>query len=203
MSRIGTAWHEIVECAETGQKRLIKQLLISIIIIIAGALVALQIDRLSDEHYRGDFKVVDGDTLRLGNERMRLMGFDAPELKQRCGGEADSWACGEAAKQALQTLVARGDFRCEGGKSDKYGRRLVFCFVGDEDVGALMVRSGMAVATQKLLYQSQQLIARNEGVGLWSGPFERPSDWRKLHKRAEIGLPLLALLMVVRRSIGW
>lgn len=171
--------------------------------MLGGCALLLQIDRMTDEHYRGAFKVVDGDTLRLGDLQLRLMGFDAPELKQRCGEEADSWACGLAAKQALQSLVDRGNFHCEGGKLDKYQRLLVFCFADGRDVGEIMVASGMAVATQKILYQRQQMSARNEGVGLWSGPFERPVDWRKLNRRADVGLPLIALLMVVRRSIGW
>jgi len=29
--------------------------------------------------------VVDGDTLHVGNERVRLFGVDAPELSQICG----------------------------------------------------------------------------------------------------------------------
>jgi endonuclease YncB( thermonuclease family) len=182
---------------------LIKQLVISAIVILAGSALALQIDRITDELFHGDFKVVDGDTLRLGAQRMRLMGFDAPELKQRCGEGAESWPCGVAAKQALEALAKRDAFRCEGGKSDQYGRLLVFCFVGDEDVGEVMVRSGMALATQSLLYRPQQLMARNEKVGLWSGPFDYPSDWRKMNRRAEMSAPLLAIVPIVRRAIGW
>lgn len=182
---------------------MLKQITVYLLVIVAGCAILLQLDRLSDETYRGRFSVVDGDTLRLGEQRFRLLGFDAPELKQHCGEDADSWACGEAAKHALQTLVNRGDFYCEGGKLDKYRRLLVFCYAGTQDVGEIMVASGMAVATQKILYQRQQFAARNERVGLWSGPFDRPGDWRKMHQRAEFALPMIALLMVVRRSIGW
>lgn len=182
---------------------MIKRLMLYSLVIVFGILLLLQIDRWNDENYRGTFRVVDGDTLRLGELRFRLLGFDAPELKQRCGGDADSWACGEAAKKALQHLVDQPDFHCRGGKKDKYARLLVFCFVGDVDVGETMVASGMAVATQKILYQKQQSAARSEKVGLWSGSFDRPGDWRKMHRRAEMALPMVVLLMVVRRAIGW
>ena len=38
--------------------------------------------------------VTDGDTLRLGAERIRLHGIDAPESAQRCRAGGKTWACG-------------------------------------------------------------------------------------------------------------
>lgn len=183
--------------------RILRQLLVGAVIVAGGSYAALKIDQMGDATYKGQFTVVDGDTLRFQDQRMRLLGFDAPELKQRCGEETDSWACGQAAKKALQALVDKPGFHCKGGRTDKYRRLLVFCFVGEEDVGEIMVKSGMALATQRLLYQREEQMARQEGLGLWSGSFDRPVDWRQMHQRAELGLPLMALLMVVRRSIGW
>lgn len=171
--------------------------------MIVGAFVILKLDELNDDIYRGEFYVVDGDTLRHGDKRLRLLGFDALELNQRCGEDGDSWACGQAARQALKALVEKSGFYCKGGKEDRYQRFLVFCYVNDSDVGEVMVSSGMAVATQALLYQKEQRLAQKEGVGLWSGPFERPSDWRKTHRRAEMDAPIGAMLMVVRQVIGW
>lgn len=68
--------------------------------------------------------VVDGDTIRIGDRRIRLTGFDAPELEGECPAES------EAARQAQAELarwLALGPFQLDGGESpprDKYGREL-------------------------------------------------------------------------------
>ena len=36
--------------------------------------------------------VTDGDTLKIGPDRIRLHGIDAPESKQRCRTGAKTWA---------------------------------------------------------------------------------------------------------------
>lgn len=50
----------------------------------------------------GRAEVLDGDTLTVGGIPVRLVGIDAPELRQTCkdqvGGE---YPCGEAASGAL------------------------------------------------------------------------------------------------------
>ena len=43
--------------------------------------------------------ITDGDSLKIGKEKIRLYGIDAPEMKQICYGKNDSlYACGEASK---------------------------------------------------------------------------------------------------------
>ena len=42
-------------------------------------------------HFRGA-SVTDGDTLRIGSERIRFHGVDAPESKQRCRAGGETWA---------------------------------------------------------------------------------------------------------------
>ena len=39
----------------------------------------------------GVASVTDGDTLRIGSERIRLHGIDAPESAQRCGAGGETW----------------------------------------------------------------------------------------------------------------
>lgn len=69
--------------------------------------------------------VVDGDTLRIGARRIRLIGIDAPELRSpACPAEA---AQAEAATKALLALVQQGPFDMTGplgDPRDKYGREL-------------------------------------------------------------------------------
>ena len=69
--------------------------------------------------------VPDGDTLIIGTRKIRIIGIDAPELHpSRCPAEAEQ---GEAAAQALLTLVNQGPFTLAGPSPvvrDEYGREL-------------------------------------------------------------------------------
>lgn len=61
------------------------------------------------EHVSGAARVVDGDTLVIGDTRVRLLGIDAPEMAQSCtaagGGGGGTYACGVAAKEALDAKI--------------------------------------------------------------------------------------------------
>lgn len=74
---------------------------------------------------RGTFCVVDGDTIKLGERKIRIVGIDAPELHPSlCAEEA---RLGEAASADLQRLLNQGDFVMIGrigGARDYYGREL-------------------------------------------------------------------------------
>ena len=51
--------------------------------------------------------VTDGDTLRIGSERIRLHGIDAPESAQSCRAGGETWVCGAAASRAHPMRFAR------------------------------------------------------------------------------------------------
>lgn len=129
--------------------------------------------------------VVDGDTLRIGGETFRLKGIDAPELAQTCGG----WPAGEEARRALRRLVddrSRGQgVRCERTGTDRYGRTAAHCYAGETDLGAALVRSGMAFAwtTYSMRYLFDELRARFDGVGIHGRGCVDPADWRRQHPR--------------------
>lgn len=69
--------------------------------------------------------VIDGDTFRLGDRRIRLIGIDAPETHPAsCEAEAKM---GERATAELQRLLNQGPFTMVGridDPTDKYGRDL-------------------------------------------------------------------------------
>ena len=133
------------------------------------------------ETVSGAVLVVDGDSLRIGGRNIRLSGIDAPELHQTCLREGRSWPCGEAARQGLRRLVGDADIACAISGRDRYGRSLARCGAGERDLGAAMIGEGLAVAYGG--YEAEERAARDKGAGLWAGPFERPSDWRKQHPR--------------------
>ena len=74
---------------------------------------------------RGTFCVIDGDTIKLGERKVRIIGIDAPEIHpSRCTEEA---RLGEAATAELQRLLNQGEFVMLGrlgGTFDFYGRDL-------------------------------------------------------------------------------
>jgi endonuclease YncB( thermonuclease family) len=133
-------------------------------------------------------RVVDGDTLVHGGERIRLTGIDAPELAQTCrDGQARAWSCGQAAKERLAALVSQGGVSCSARGKDRYHRTLAICSAGGvADVGAALVRGGYAVNYNRYTsdYAGAEQEARAARRGIWQGEFERPESWRHRHPRS-------------------
>ena len=145
-------------------------------------LVWLAADKLADtaeERMSGQARVVDGDTLVLGKERIRLLGIDAPERAQMCVRPAGDWACGHEASRHLARLIGDDGVICRGGSRDRYGRSLSTCTSGGEVLNARMVSDGYAVAFGG--YEREQAEARRAGRGIWSGSFDLPKEWRAKH----------------------
>lgn len=97
--------------------------------------------------------VHDGDSVRLGSERMRIAGIDAPEFPDsppcrdaRRETRICDLAAAVAAKARLQSLLASGDVQIERRGLDRYGRTLVVLRVRGVSVGCQLVREGLAVA---------------------------------------------------------
>lgn len=87
--------------------------------------------------------VYDGDTIRLGQERIRIIGLDTPELGHRAECEFEGLAA-EQAKQALIGEIARGNVALHRQGTDRYGRTLARVTVDGRDVAATLIASGHA-----------------------------------------------------------
>jgi endonuclease YncB( thermonuclease family) len=121
----------------------------------------------------GPARVIDGDTISIAGTRIRLEGIDAPEAGQTCKSAANEpWPCGSQATANLSDIVAGKSVVCEKRGTDKYGRILATCFVGGQDINALMVRQGYAWAFVKYssAYVREEAEARAEKRGIWQGP---------------------------------
>jgi endonuclease YncB( thermonuclease family) len=157
-------------------------------ILAAGSLLSDRPDRrpwTGGPELRGRATVVDGDTLVLRGERIRLDGVDAPESAQSCERQGFAWACGRDVTQALRQRLGGREVTCAGEARDRYGRLLARCRVGEEDIGAWLVSEGYAVAYTRYSwrYMPQQLQARISGRGLWAGSFDIPEEWRRRNPR--------------------
>jgi endonuclease YncB( thermonuclease family) len=152
----------------------------SLILALALAGGAGLVLKPNDRTLEGRAQVTDGDTIRIGEARIRLKGIDAPEMEQRCSRAGRSYACGETARRVLIELVSAKNVRCRAAGRDRYRRILARCTVGGKDIGTQMVESGWAVSYGRD-YDAEEARAQERGVGLWEGAFERPQDWRREH----------------------
>ncbi len=149
--------------------------LIAALALAGGAGLVL---KPSGRTLEGRAQVTDGDTIRIGEARIRLKGIDAPEMEQRCSRSGRSYACGETARRALIDLVSDETVRCRAAGRDRYRRILARCTVNGNDIGTAMVENGWAVSYGRD-YDAEEARARSRAAGLWQGEFERPQDWRR------------------------
>ncbi len=77
--------------------------------------------------------IIDGDTLRMGSERIRLRGIDAPELNEPGG---------QAARQRLEQLLRQGSVRVVPYGQDVYGRTMADVFVDGRNVAEVLRNEG-------------------------------------------------------------
>lgn len=137
--------------------------------------------------------VIDGDTIDIDGQRIRLEGIDAPEHAQTCGRKwLGSWPCGAAATRALEGLIGSRRVDCHNEGHDKYGRILGVCSINGRDINAEMVRSGYAWAFVKYSarYVAEEAEARKAKSGVWQGEAEPAWVFReKKWNTAEVAAP--------------
>jgi len=133
------------------------------------------------EELRGEPSIVDGDTVVVSGEKIRLYGIDSPESKQTCTAKGKEWRCGEEATLALARLIKTRWITCIGDERGKYGRLIAVCYAGPVNLNATMVREGWALAYQQysMTYVNEEHVAQDAGVGIWRGEFIKPWEWRK------------------------
>ena len=148
---------------------------------IAFALVALLAAGCTDKGLAGIPTVIDGDTIVIGDARIRLEGIDAPEMDQVClTAEGQCWKCGEAAKRAMAEMVEGKTISCPAAGQDRYGRTLSRCTIGPLEINARMVEEGWALSFVRYgdRYRAEEERAQAARGGLWAGAFIAPWDWR-------------------------
>jgi micrococcal nuclease len=89
-------------------------------------------------------RVIDGDTLDVSGERIRLLGIDAPEMPAHAKCEREKRLAFQATAY-MRKLVARpGPVVIQRNGVDRYGRTLARVSVGGVDLGDEMLRTGHA-----------------------------------------------------------
>jgi len=131
----------------------------------------------------GRASVIDGDTIEIHGQRIRIIGIDAPESRQICTEKATGaeTRCGQKAAFWLSNFIAAHPVTCVEEGRDRYNRSLARCQVQESDVGAAMVTAGWALAFTRYSkdYVGQEAEAKSAGSGLWSTEFVAPWEWRR------------------------
>ena len=125
--------------------------------------------------------VIDGDTIRLGDVKIRFSGIDAPEINQTCVASEGKVACGKISRDLLIEKVTNNKISCTDEGKDFYGRVLGECFVNGKSLSSYLVREGFAFAYRKYStkFIEDEEYAKKNKKGMWSMTFEYPWDYRR------------------------
>ncbi|TIT77908.1 MAG: thermonuclease family protein [Mesorhizobium sp.] len=110
--------------------------------------------------WSGRARVIDGDTISIRQQRIRIAAIDACELDQTGLKDGQTWRCGVIARSYLRKMIDGQHVRCDIIDQDRYRRLVGQCFIGDADVGLAMVNAG-------------------NGLGIWSAEIESPHLYRR------------------------
>lgn len=112
-------------------------------------------------------RVVDGDTfVTESGERVRLIGINAPEMKEFYGIEA---------KEHLKDLIEGKDVELTSDHKskdrDRYSRLLRYVVLNEVDINEQMIRDGYALLKfrfdKPVAYSEAETKAKEQQLGMW------------------------------------
>jgi endonuclease YncB( thermonuclease family) len=123
--------------------------------LLAGLLL------LANPVIAADIEVIDGGTLVVDGRTVRLWGIEAPSADQTCVTTSGrSWPCGKRVRDQLRSAVRDSAVACQPKAPG-----IELCRVAGLDIGALLVKEGLAKAQDD--YRELEARARAARVGLW------------------------------------
>ncbi|MFK7862379.1 MAG: thermonuclease family protein [Granulosicoccus sp.] len=152
--------------------RIAKKLVIAFTVFNSATVQATEISGMA--------RIIDGDTLAIGTQIVRLHGIDAPENAQNCTRKnGKTYNCGAASEKALLKLLQKKT-TCTGDSLDAYARLIAICISNDVVINREMVRTGHALAYRKYStdYVDDEDFASSTTNGMWEGRFEKPWNFR-------------------------
>ncbi|MCK0151053.1 thermonuclease family protein [Marivita sp. S6314] len=129
----------------------------------------------------GPVHVIDGDTIDVGDTRVRLHAIDAPEADQMCGSaDSPAWECGAWVTSEARRLFEGKRARCIVQDIDRYGRTVAICDVKGRDMGEVLVSEGLAFAYRRygMAYDLTEKRAAVNARGLHGAGATSPAAFR-------------------------
>lgn len=145
----------------------------------------------------GTARIIDGDTISIRDQRIRLAAIDACEVDQggRRGGV--EWPCGKIARSFMRSIADGKHIACRVIDTDQYRRLVAQCFESGRDIGLAMVAAGLAETLFRYLprqhgvnlgaYVGTEERAKEANAGMWSAEIVKPSEVRRASKPAAPG----------------
>lgn len=140
---------------------------------------------------QGNQYIIDGDTIKIGKESIRLVGIDAPETDQPCVCGGKKVMCGQEATAALVEFVGESQIYCKTKERDCFGRIVGECFIRREEkeisINRWMVRNGHAIDYTNFvsMFEKEEQEAKAEKTGIWRCEgFQIPAEYRRERRRA-------------------
>lgn len=140
------------------------------------------------EELAGLARTVDGDTIRVGDRRVRIGAIDACEIGQTGLIAGQRWDCGSAGRDAMARMIEGRAVSCRVFDIDQYDRLVAQCFAENRDIGLAMVTAGHAFVVTRWLprahpldldqYRLAESAARERNAGLWGAEIREPSEHR-------------------------
>ena len=132
----------------------------------------------------GKPRIIDGDTIHIKSNKIRLHGIDAPETKQTCKINDEVWFCGKQSTKELKKLINKQEVKCITNDVDIYNRFVAICYVNEININQWMVKSGWAIAYRYYStdYIIEEKYARDNELGIWKSEFLKPYAYRKQNK---------------------
>jgi endonuclease YncB( thermonuclease family) len=132
----------------------------------------------------GKPKIIDGDTVHINKNKIRLHAIDAPETKQSCLIDLKKWSCGKQSTAELKKMISNRIIRCEVNDIDIYNRYVGVCYINTIDINKWMVKNGWAIAYKyySIDYINEEKFARENKLGIWNSEFLEPYLYRKKNK---------------------